>query len=114
MYTEKEAKKYRCPNVTENCVGSKCMAWEWVSKFDDIIYENALTLKDGDKEKLLEKGYVELPAHGLALDLKAFFPITDDEKVKMKELTFGTQLLFGKETSDQTKWIGKCCSCNKG
>lgn len=113
MHREAEAKEFRCPNVSENCVGSKCMAWEWVSKFEDIIYENAQMISDTRKKDLEKLGYNELPAHGLILGLKTFFPITEEEKTKMANMTFGTQLLFGKETTDTSVWIGRCSSCTK-
>lgn len=108
MYLETDAKKMECPYKDKKCVTDKCMGWEWVSKFGDIIYENALSFGDEQRTTLLEKGYVEIPAHGLGLALKQFYPMTEDEKQKVKNNTFGTQLFFGLETSDKTKWVGDC------
>lgn len=110
MYTKDQAEKIRCPYVDKKCVTDGCMAWEWLSKFGDIAYENALTLKETRKQELLDKGYVELPSHGLGLALKSFHPMTEEEKTKLAGNTFGTQLFFGLETLDKSKWIG-ACSC---
>lgn len=108
MYLETDAKKMECPYKDKKCVTDKCMGWEWVSKFGDIVYENALSLKDEQRKSLEDAGYAEIPSHGLGLALKQFYPMTDDERQKVKNNTFGTQLFFGLETKDKTKWVGDC------
>lgn len=104
MYLENEAKKMECPYKDKSCVTDKCMGWEWVSKFGDIVYENALSLKDEQRKSLEDAGYVEIPSHGLGLALKQFYPMTDDERQKVKNNTFGTQLFFGLETKYFSQW----------
>ena len=114
MYTIAEAKKLRCPYVDKKCETDKCMAWEVVSKYDDILYENSSTIDSNREEQLLKDGYQQLPAHGLGLALKQFFPMTKDESSKAQGNTYGTQLFYGRETTDQSVWLGRCSCLNKG
>ena len=113
MYTRKDAQELRCPFVDKKCITIGCMSWEWISQLGDIRYENSSLLSDENRSKLLLDGYRELPAHGFGLTFKKFFPMTEEEIKKMSvNNTFGTQLFFGKDTNDITKWIGQCKAIN--
>lgn len=114
MYTLVQAEKLRCPYVDKKCETTKCMGWEFVSEFSDIAYENSSTMQDEDREKLEKAGYFPLPAHGLGLELKKYFPMTESETNKAKGNTYGTQLFFGKRTEDQSLWLGRCKCLSKG
>ena len=108
MFFQADASKLRCPYVDKKCETEKCMGWKWLAKFEDIVYENASTLTDARRKELENAGYQELPSYGLGLALKSFYPLTEDEKIKAKGNTIGTQLFFGKPTEDKTKWVGDC------
>ena len=109
MYSKVEAEELRCPYVDKNCVVNRCMAWNWVSKFEDVKYENATLLSDQERIRLENNGYRELPAHGFGFNIKKFFPMTKEECSKIaKNNTYGTQLFFGKDTEDESKWYGLC------
>lgn len=114
LYTMTQAESLRCPYVDKNCETEKCIAWEVVSNFDDIIYENSSTIEESTKIKLEKDGYFPLPAHGIGLELKKYFPMTEDEINKARGNTYGTQLFFGRKTEDKTKWFGRCSCLNKG
>lgn len=114
MFKIAEAESLRCPYVDKNCVTEKCMAWEIVSKFSDITYENSSTIEESTKIKLEKDGYFPLPAHGLGLELKQYFPMTEEETFKARGNTYGTQLFFGKITEDKTLWLGRCKCLSKG
>ena len=116
MYLEVDAKKLRCPYVDKKCETTECMAWNWISQYGDIRYENVNLLSDSDRAKLLAEGWQELPAHGYGLALKQLFPMTPDEVQKLGSdgNRFGTQLFFGMPTDDQTKWLGQCSCLNPG
>ena len=114
MYTIMQAEELRCPYVDKKCETEKCMAWEFVSDFSDITYENSSTIEDSVKLQLEKDGYFPLPAHGLGLELKKYFPMTEEETIKARGNTYGTQLFFGKRTEDKSLWLGRCSCLNKG
>jgi hypothetical protein len=51
MYTEEEAKKRLCPQMTTDteltCVGSNCMAWRWAQRETRMTGEDVAYVKVG-------------------------------------------------------------------
>ena len=63
--TKEEALKIFCPGISDNCVGDKCMAWEWVG-FIEKTGKRAV-FSHATRQYLTEDIVEKLPELGICL-----------------------------------------------